>query len=350
MAGYRLARLGHQVLLLEKASFPRQKPCGGALSPKAYRQLDFDISDLVKARVRRALLKGPGKSPVVLECGEAEVWMVCRHELDQRLLEQASQAGVVVRQGEPALALRDGGRVVVTAAGEYQSQVLVGADGYASLVAKSLGLDGGRRWLRTLCLEVPFPGQGRDEAVLDLAVPGGYAWLFPKGELVNVGVCAGSGGGSLRAGLESFLRREGLSLDCAHAYGSRPIPLGGSFRPLHQGNALLVGDAAGLADPLFGEGIPYALMSAQLAAAAIDGFLKGESPDLASYSKAIRRTLHRDLRALALGASLLYRVPRLFLALFRNSPQLRALALHILSGRRSPSGIWTSRGASPSSM
>lgn len=271
--------------------------------------------------------------------------MVFRGELDLRLLEQASQAGAQVRQGEPAEAILGGGRVVSTTRGEYQARGLVGADGWRSLVARSLGLENPRQpWLRGLHLEGPLRGERREEAVLDFVHPGGYAWLFPKGDSVNVGICTRGKGRDLRPRLESFLHREGLALAGPATYHSWPTPVGGSFRPLHRGSTLLVGDAAGLADPLLGEGLAYAIMSAQLAAGAINDYLRGEAQDLAPYSEAIRRTLHRDLRPLALGAAGFYRLPRLCLACLRASPRLQTLAFQIVSGRRSPSGLWALGG------
>ncbi|MDO8691441.1 MAG: FAD-dependent monooxygenase, partial [Dehalococcoidia bacterium] len=151
-----LARLGVDVLLLDKMSFPRQKPCGGALSPKTYGQVDFDISDLVKARVRRTRLRGPGRSRLLLQSREVEIWMVCREELDLRLLEQASQAGVMVKQREPVESVLEGGRIVRTTREEYRTRTLVGADGYGSLVAKALGLGNPRpRYFRSIHLECP---------------------------------------------------------------------------------------------------------------------------------------------------------------------------------------------------
>ncbi|MDP2727077.1 MAG: NAD(P)/FAD-dependent oxidoreductase [Dehalococcoidia bacterium] len=345
-AARRLARQGFGVLLLEKEIFPRHKPCGGALSPKTYSQLDFDISDLIKARVRRTLVRGPGK-PFVLESQDTEIWIVSRDELDLRLLDQASQAGAVVQQGEPVEAVLAGGEGVVTAGGEYRARVLVGADGYRSLVARSVGLEYLQpRLFRSLQLECSTEGKPRTEAILDFAYPGGYAWLFPEGDLVNVGICTGRKGWSLKPRLAAFLQREGLDLACSPVYHSWPIPIGGSPRPLHRGNVLVVGDAAGLADPILGEGIAYAIMSAQLAAVAITDYLKGDSQDLVSYSDMISRNLNRDLRLLGRGAALLYRFPRLVLAFLRASPKLQASAFRVLSGRRSLSGLWGEKGIS----
>lgn len=345
-----LADQGIDVLLLDKSDFPRKKPCGGALSPKAYSQLNFDISDAVKSRFSRAHIKGQGKRAFALEFKDAEIWITSREELDLRLLERAHKAGASFRQGEAALTVLDDGRTVQTPYGEYHCRVLVGADGCASVVARALGLDEpGPRRLRGLHFEAPMRGKPKDEAVLDFDCPGGYAWFFPKGDRFNAGICTREPGWSLRPRLEAFLQREGLVLDSGTILRSWPIPTGGGSRPLHRANALLVGDAAGLADPLLGEGIAYAMMSARLAAQAIAAFLKGESPDLAGYSERIRRTLRRDLWGLSIGAAFFYRFTAPSLTLLGNNPIMRRLAINILSGQKSLSGIWTDPLVTPSS-
>jgi len=270
--------------------------------------------------------------------------MVCREELDLRLLEQASQAGVLVKQREPVESVLEGGRIVRTTREEYRTRTLVGADGHGSLVAKALGLGNPRpRYFRSIHLECSVRESCGEEAVLDFAYPGGYAWLFPKGEVYNAGICTKERGWDLRPMLEGFLRKEGVVPASTPTYHSWPIPLGGRFRPLHHGMAVLVGDAAGLADPLLGEGIAYALMSARLAARAIERYLKGETKNLSSYSETMGRTLRRDLWGLSVGAALLYRFPRLFVAFLGASPALQGVALSVLSGQRSPSGIWTEK-------
>src|SRR4051794_5540404 len=85
-AAYRLAQRGARVLLLERRKVPRPKPCGGGLTPKAYRQLDFPIDDLVRARPSGVWLRGHGVEAFPLADPDAEIWMVQRPEFDQRIL------------------------------------------------------------------------------------------------------------------------------------------------------------------------------------------------------------------------------------------------------------------------
>lgn len=339
-----LARQGFHVLMLDKARFPRQKPCGGALSPKAYRQLDFDISHLVKSRIANTLMKGPGGNSFVLSSGGAEILVVDRQELDTCLLQRAAEAGVHVQEDEAAESVGSGGTIVSTARASYRTMALIGADGCHSVIARAVGLLERRLWFRALHVEAPAHAGHREEAILDFRHPRGYAWLFPKGDRFNAGVCSRQPGWDLRPALVAFLKREGVALNSADCYHAWPIPVGARARKLHRGNTILVGDAAGLADPLLGEGVAYALMSGRLAADAVASYLRGESEDLARYSETMGRTLFKDLSGVASAASLLYRLPLLLLYLLRSCPALKRLALSVLSGERSRSNAWVCNG------
>jgi hypothetical protein len=103
---------------------------------------------------------------------------------------------------------------------------------------------------------------------------------------------------------------------------------------------MLVGDAAGLADALWGEGISYALMSGQIAALTIEDFFAGLVPSLDAYTLRIQNTLARDLRVLFGIAHLVYGVPALTFPLFARSPYLQRIAAGIVSGNRAFNRVW----------
>src|SRR5262249_41679629 len=188
---YRLARAHARVLLIDKARFPRDKPCGGGLTMRAVRQLPFSVDPVVEDRITRArcrLKYGP-----VMERSSEHVLclMTQRRRLDAFLVEQAAAAGVDFRGGvraevESGRAGRGDGRPV-------QVDTVVGADGANGVTAKVLGLGGGI--VNGVALEgnLPYdrlPSDGwRGMLVLELAtLPGCYGWIFPKGDHVNVGV------------------------------------------------------------------------------------------------------------------------------------------------------------------
>lgn len=340
MTAMRLAAKGVDVLLLDKARFPRDKPCGGGLTPKAFRQLDFDISPLVLHRADSLYLKGPGIPPTFFRSRNgASIWMVRRRDFDACLVQVAQERGATFRDGEALLRLQTGPLAKVqTSRGEYEARVVVGADGAESIVAQQVGLRVQRnRCYRAFALEVEMAVKEdilKGIAFVDYRLPLGYAWVFPKGDLYNIGV--GSGDPAtfrhLRAHLMRFMADMGLSPeDGSHPRGHR-IPVWSQAEPLHRDNVILVGDAAGLADAIWGEGIAYALASGQMAAQAIIPYLQGQATDLSAYTAQVARTLFRHLRWLYRIAHLVYGLPGLIFPLLAHSPRLQWLVARIISG------------------
>src|SRR5437879_4150012 len=259
MTAYRLARAGARVLLIDKARFPRDKPCGGGLTMRAVRQLPFPVEPVVEDRITRArcrLRYGP-----VIERASEEVLclMTQRRRLDEFLAAQAVEAGATFRDGvrvsieSDTLIRVDGAPVNVDA--------VIGADGANGTTAKSLALGGGI--VNGVALEgnLPYdrlPRNGwRGMLVLELAtVPGGYGWIFPKGDHVNVGVGGwGEEGPRLRQHLRVLCEHYGIQLgELTNLRGHR-LPMRRPATVLARGRALLVGDAAGVLDPVSGDGI-----------------------------------------------------------------------------------------------
>jgi len=143
----------------------------------------------------------------------------------------------------------------------------------------------------------------------------GYGWVFPKREHLSCGILTTERGvGGLREGLERYLARVGLpspSADELHGYVIPVVPRRAGFV---RGRVLLVGDAAGLADPLTGEGISIGIWSGDLAAKA----LARREPDPAAYVRALRRELLSELRIARALAWVVYRRPGLARSLLRR--------------------------------
>jgi flavin-dependent dehydrogenase len=193
------------------------------------------------------------------------------------------------------------------------------------------------RWLGgTLEGEVPLTGEGTLQArygsrsLFSLsAIPWGYAWVFPKGESLSVGIARfRSGRVDLRRALFREMDRLGIRLDGVRLHG-HPVPIyrappwpfwrGRAQERLSTRRCLLVGDAAGLVDPFIGEGIRYAIKSAELAAAIIVA-----AGDLSSYERAIWQEMGHSLATAGLTAGLYYRLPRLCYQLgIRNPAAIR---------------------------
>jgi menaquinone-9 beta-reductase len=324
-----------RILLLEKEHHPRPKLCGGGLTEWGERPLrDLGLRlPVPQVEVREARI---GYGDVCFSIRRRPVFRVVRRdEFDEWLCGCVKQRGVTVREGEAVTEVRPGpdGVSVTTTAGEYQAKVLVGADGSKSLVRRRLGLAGraqaGDPPKVARLLEVLTPEDAattrefvEGSAVFDFTPLAsgvqGYYWDFPsliRGRaFMNRGVydsraAPAAPRAALKPVLAGQLARRGRSLDSVELKG-HPIhwfdPRGAFARP----HALLVGDAAG-ADPLFGEGIGYALHYGRVAARAIERAFTTGDFSFRSYRRQILLDwLGRDLALRWLGAALAYRLMR----------------------------------------
>jgi menaquinone-9 beta-reductase len=316
-----LRQLGHDVLLLDAARFPRDKVCGESVSPEAWRLLDR----LGAAGAVRALAPGPvrgmqitapdgtrfaGRYPQDREPGFA----LARIHLDAALLAAARAAGVDVREGARVVeALRDGPAVVgVAVAGpeaappsRIRGRLVVGADGRHGRVARGLGLLHEHARLRRFAVRGHFEGmQGLAQLGEMHVAVGGYCGVAPLSETrANVAFVLDlsemrAAGGDLGAFYAETLRRRwpGLHERLARARLLAPPraigPLALVARRTSLPGLLLVGDAAGFFDPFTGEGITLALRSAEIAAEVGHARLVGGAP-LEEY-EARREAATRD--------------------------------------------------------
>jgi geranylgeranyl reductase family protein len=341
-AAYELARGGMQVLVLEKERFPRYKTCAGGLTLKTVELLDLDLSSVFEQEIVRGRCTFQGGSAVTMDFGEVVAWTVMRDKLDHLILTRASGAGARVideHRVSKVEFLTD--RVVVSAGGRrYSCSTLIGADGANGIVARSTGL--GKRRNLAVAMEAEIPASGgiveswhRCVQIDFGCVPRGYGWVFPKKDVLSVGVGTFRGKVSnLRASLRSFLKMLGLASESQGArLRGHLLPLGGEKRVLHRGRVLLIGDAAGLAEPMTGEGIYYAVKSAKIAAHTVQQSLKGDRADLSSYTEKINTQIAQDLKYADRLARLLYRFPRLCYHFFVKSPTVQQAVASAIFGR-----------------
>jgi geranylgeranyl reductase family protein len=286
-AAYRLATAGASVLLIDKARFPRDKPCGGGVTGRAARLLPFSIEPVVEDVVDR------------LECGlryrhrftrrtrAPLAYMTQRKRLDHFLLHTAAEAGAEVREGEMADAR------------ELDARIVSGADGCNGASAKQLGL--AEQVEHGVALEANYPYDARyaGAMVLEIAViRGGYGWIFAKGDHINVGVGGnGEEGPKLRAELQRMCEAYGIDPDAAQDTRGYRLPMRLTATRLARGTTAVIGDAAGLVDPLSGDGMYEAFLSAQLVAEAALDVLAGRAETLEPYQAAVERRITPLTRA-----------------------------------------------------
>jgi geranylgeranyl reductase family protein len=348
-AAYYLTRAGLRVLVVEKARLPRYKACGGAIPRPALERFPFDFQGVIQAVPSAARFMYPGQPAVDVPLPEQPIAMVMRSEFDAFLL---ARSGAEVLEGTTVTGVTEAdGHVRVEAQGPtIAARYLVGADGSASKVAHCLGLRRHRRLNGALEAEVPLAGRDglREEygsrALFAMTmIPWSYAWVFPKGDHLSVGIAGFQPGRvDLRSAVQREMDRLGIPLDGIQLYG-HPLPCYQAppwpfwhNRPqekLSTRRCLLVGDAAGLVDPFFGEGIRYAMASARLAAEAI------VRDDLVGYEAAIWQKIGHSLATAGLVAKAYYRLPRFsYLLGVRNPATIREF-IDLLTERSSYVGI-----------
>ncbi len=305
-AGSTAARIlgehGFDVLALEAKRHPRRKVCGGALSVPVVEGLGIESDDLVE--VRKSIFVSPSGFSLELESDSVLAYNLPREQTDSWLARLAVEAGAELREGEFVRAVIEGeGRArVIIRRGEYEARAVVGADGFGSRVAASLGLRP-RGWFRgnAFCpvAYVPLGGDLRDAAAHEfhMGLAGaGYAWVFRHSDHLNVGIGAlVENYGSLPTEeLRRFLEegRSGLLARAARTGGGEIlgsyIPYNGILGRLYSERTLLVGDAGGFVNALPGAGVRGAIKSAELASDVLREVLEEGEPSeegLAEYQR-----------------------------------------------------------------
>jgi geranylgeranyl reductase family protein len=310
-AAYAAASRGARTLVLERARHPRYKTCGGGLLGVSLRTLPAGFAVPARDAVHRATFTLDGRRSFTRAASAPLLTMVQRDEFDAALCAAARSVGATVREATTVRSVAQDPDVVrlrvnAPAAGpgphgdeEVRARVVIGADGSAGITSRHVGVVYDQV---DLGLEVDVPTPPGDDWTHRLLIdwgplPGSYGWVFPKGDLLTVGVIASRGQPeATKAYLASFLHRLGLS-DVERVHDSGHLTrCRAPGSPLRQGRMLVAGDAAGLLEPWTREGISFALRSGLAAGTA------AASGNLAAYESTVESTL---APAMATGRRLL---------------------------------------------
>jgi geranylgeranyl reductase family protein len=342
VTAFHLARRGLRVLIIEKASLPRYKACGGGLTSKALRNLPFDVGPVVELQAIGGMLTYQGRLILKVDTARPIASLVRRDLFDRYLASKAVEAGATLYDGLAYTGYEEQEDLItaITSQGNYSGRVLVGADGVRSRVARQAGLLPEREIGVALEAELAVPGSGLSEqgfyATFDFgALPYGYGWVFPKRDHLSAGVFHARPGKDalLRDYLKSFIdSQEVLAHNETVNLRGHHIPLGGHPQALHKERLLLVGDAANLADPWLGEGLYYAILSGMLAADAITQALEADSLDLSAYTLRVNDEIVRDFGYARIFAWLVYHLPRLGTFLMQKSETLQDIVFGVMRG------------------
>jgi geranylgeranyl reductase family protein len=346
-AAERLASAGLGVVLMDE-KLAWEKPCGGGLTFKAYSQYPFLLDNPTPKRmVRETVLAAPDAGAVTLRLGDP-LLIYSRFDLNRMLLERADRAGAQIEKVRvTGMERRGTGWQLRTPAGAVDADYCIVATG-ARNPLRDVGTQlAPADTMSALGYYIP----GEQERIDIQFLPGleGYIWVFPRCGHLSVGICGkGVPAALLRQRLERYLNEHGISWKGA-AFYSHLLPALDTKswkRNRVAGDGwMAVGDAAGLVDPVTGEGLYYAIRSADLAAQSL---LADRAPaeNLEQYRKLLRRDFAADLefgsrlaKRVFMGRFLLGSVPQRMVQFTRRSPRFAGIMQDLFAGRQPYLGL-----------
>ena len=347
-AAAQLASAGLSVQLFDE-KLAWEKPCGGGLTYKAYSQYPFLLDNPIpKREVRETVLAAPNAGEVTLKLDEP-LLIYSRIDLNRLLLERAEHAGAQIEKARVLSMARSAfGWQLRTSGGTASADFCIVATG-ARNPLRDVGTQLHAEDTMS-ALGYYVPGTQARIDIQFLPHLEGYIWVFPRCGHLSVGICGkGEAAGSLRRRLELYMTQHDISWKDATFYSHLLPSLDASS---WRGNRvsgdgwMAVGDAAGLVDPITGEGLYYAIRSGDLAARTIleDACAPAGLP--AAYRGLLRRDFAGDLefgsrlaKRVFLGRFLLGSVPARMVQFTRRSPRFAAIIQDLFSGKQPYLGL-----------
>ena len=338
-AAYHLAKRGRSVVVLEKATLPRYKPCGGGVSPVVAEWFDFDFSPAISTKADSIRYTWNMEDPVevVLQTKEP-IWMVRRDVFDHFLIQQAQKQGAELRDNTEVTGIefKSDRWQVNTANGPVEGRYLIAADGAKGNMAKLLGFkERKRRLAGALEVETPAPANTKPMAYFEFGmVKNGYIWNFPKADGYSIGVGTFIGGEP--QDFKSILTEYGkkmfsVDVNASIQYG-HALCLWDGDQKLHTQNAVLAGEAACVVDPFTAEGIRPSMFSGLKASEAIDKALGGELDALEKYTQVMSEEWGADMKWAQRIAQAFYRFPKVGYKVGVKRPAATVIMTKILCG------------------
>jgi flavin-dependent dehydrogenase len=342
-AAAQLSSAGMSTILFDE-KLAWEKPCGGGLTYKAYTQYPFlrenNVPKKFVTETKLAALSA-GQTALTLD---QPLLIYSRIELNQMLLDRATAAGAEIAKTRVlGIDRRDDGWLIRTKNGAVEAESCIVATG-ARNPLRNVGTE--LTPADTMCaLGYYVPGNREGIDIQFLPALEGYIWVFPRCGHLSVGICGkGEPASSLRKRLEAYMEKNGLSIKgsvfYSHLLPCLATPAWKSNRVAGNG-WLAVGDAAGLVDPITGEGLYYALRSADLAAKTL---IQGGTES--TYRRWLRRDFSGDLEVgsrlahrIFRGSFLFGSVPARMVQFTRRSPKFKAVIQDLFAGTQPYRGL-----------
>nr|WP_245632459.1 geranylgeranyl reductase family protein [Edaphobacter aggregans] len=297
-AAYDLAAAGRDILLIDRAEFPRQKACAGGITLTAIRSLRYSVRPIIERAFRDVRLELHLHRGRIVRKRTDHCFMTVRETFDHYCFTKTLERGAQFRRIRMLESVRQSANVVeIQLDGEaLYTRFVIGADGVHSRVRTLTEPPNGWFW-RGFALEARIPCNTveRYELTFDLSpIRKGYGWVFPKGDHLNVGLYSYAKDEKIdRERLGRYIKSRNFQSVPMQVVGQY-TGFGASRHIVGNTRVFLVGDAGGFVNPFTGEGISQAIRSGQAAAAAIDMDLKGLGPAnlwFRDNSKRLRRDL-----------------------------------------------------------
>ena len=370
---YYAAKKGLTVALLDKAHFPRDKACGGLLTPRTFTELpglSDAIAKVVECKSERVNLFSPsGRWMVDHPFGADSPSNIRRQDFDHTLVKAAQDLGAQLMENSRMAGFtvgtdeESGSRVALKLRGakgqeELTARLLIGAEGplgqctryirerYQIPAWNDKQMGTAVMWEAHVGSDFIESAYGAGHKLLVHFKPenmDGYAWVFPKADTLNIGFGGYNRdirGMSIKDTFKRYvelLRKEGYyprdMAVCRHK--GAPLPLAGPIKRSYTDGLMLVGDAAGLVSPLSGEGIFYSMRSGLLAAKQAANALEAgdtSAEALAPYETAWRLEFHREFKDLAFFAWAAIHWPELLVYYGTRDGQLRSMFADLFLG------------------
>ncbi len=347
-AAERLAHAGLETRLFDE-KLAWEKPCGGGLTYKAYHQYPFLIDNHVPKKIVNDTSLAAHDAGAVKMRLTRPLIIYSRRELNQLLLDRAERAGARIEKTRVLEIVRSGDRwQLKTRQGSLEADFCIVATG-----ARNPLRNVGTEWTAgdTMSALGYYVPSSQDHIDLQfLARLEGYIWVFPRCGHLSVGICGkGAPAQALRELLERYMDQKGIAWRGAPFY-SHVLPALGSAAWRENRVAgdgwLAVGDAAGLVDPITGEGLYYALRSADLASQVALDESHAPAKKAGAYRELLRRDFAGDLefsatlaRRVFLGRFLFGAIPARMVQFVRRSPRFREVVQDLFAGTQPYIGL-----------
>lgn len=325
------------MLLVDRKEFPRSKPCAGALTAKALKILPFSIDSVIHKTSTRLSLQIENEKRQEVDTSRPLAAFTLRTELDLFLLDQALDKGARFLKIGRILALAEENDAVtlLTKQRAYRARFLLGADGANSRIRGLLMRNSFIRLGFAIEGKVPRIAQCQELAPMEIFfgdIPSGYSWIFPKRDHFNIGIYSSQPDSTFTIERLAAFSRLRLGLRSVSEIRGCAVGSGGWDYAPQSERIFLIGDAAGMAEPLFGEGIYYAVKSGQLAA---DAILRSELVAKQARHLLVKNLawLKQDLLSSYQSSVRLYAKPHLSRKILAFPPVAKCLAEGYAAGK-----------------